>query len=257
MLDKYQKSNLQCGATLIHQQRRQPPLTVIKFFFPAGSSFDPPGKQGLAVLTGELLTTSSKKMDMYQFGRFTEKHGLKVSSSVSRDYTVISFTAINDNLPALYKIIDQVFNQPVFSGKAFERTKTRQLAEIRSRREQTSSFALDEGAQFFYGDHPYGSPLRGHLETVAELKPVDCRKFFEENITLSGLIISTVGEADTGKITTIAENLDLNSEPANRPQKNNFSPNRGRKIFHKQIEQPTHLLFYPAPALTAAEYIPL
>jgi predicted Zn-dependent peptidase len=257
MTGKYTKQTLDCGAKLIHQHRHQPPLSVIKFFFPVGSSCDPAGKEGLAVLTSELLTTSTEKLDIYQFSRFVENHGLKVSSSVGRDYTVLSFTAINENLPALFEIIEMVFNTPVFTGPAFERTKTRQLAEISSRADQTFSLAMDRGSQFFYGKHPYSSPLRGHEHTVDTLTPGDCRQFYRDNFSLSDLVVSTVGFCEPDKLEEIINGLDLEGNPRLYAGKEEFTPNSGREIIHKEIEQPTHLLFYPAPPLKSDNYIPL
>ncbi|MFB6355463.1 MAG: M16 family metallopeptidase [bacterium] len=241
------------GATFVHEYRETPPIVAIRIFLPGGSASESASQHGIAELTADLLTTQTKERDMYEFGRFVEDHGLKISGSAGHDYTLFSFTCTSDYREELLQLLNEIFMSPGFSEQAFERLKEQQLSKIKQRNDKAFDTAMNEAMKALYGDHPYNHDNDGSLDTVESLGIDDIRSYYENNYTTQKGIVSAVGDIQREELISGFDNLVLPAEePSLAPPVTESGAQRN--YVEMDVDQPTHMLAYPAGKIADPSY---
>lgn len=250
------RRTLDNGVTYFHEHRTTTPVIAIRVFVPGGSSLESRDREGLCHLTTNAMTRETDDMDMYEWSRFVDDHGLKINGSVSNDYSKLSMTGIDDYEDALMDAVRDVLTRPTFSPETIERLTRQQTANIRQRRDKAFSFAMDEARREFYGDHPYNHHKYGREETVGSFTAEDCREFYEKNIEAVAPIVSVVGPVEPSTIESVLEALG----PFDRNQSaipDVTDTHGSRTLRSRDVDQPTHVLTYPAPAIESEDYVPI
>jgi zinc protease len=248
------RRTLDNGITYFHEHRTTTPVIAIRVFVPGGSSLESRDREGLCHLTTNAMTRETGDMDMYEWSRFVDDHGLKINGSVANDYSKLSMTGIADYKDALMDAVRDVLTRPTFSPETIERLTRQQTAKIRQRRDQAFSFAMDEARREFYGDHPYNHHKYGREETVDSFNAEDCQQFYEEQIGSTAPIVSVVGPVDPSTIESVLEDLGpFNQNQSAVPDVTDTHVGRTRRS--RDIDQPTHVLTYPAPAINSGDYV--
>lgn len=250
----FTKSNLDNGITLMHEKQTTPPVVAIRIFIPGGSALEAEGQEGLTHLTARMLTRQTANRDMYEFSRFVDDNGLKINSSISNDYTRLSLTGVSEFRKTLLKATREILTEPGFDPDALERLRRQQLANIRQRRDQAFSYAIDEARSTFYGDHPYNHHKLGLEETVESFTARDCQNFYENQIQNKPVILSVVGDIEEDEVHSLFSDMG-----AYDSDESSVSPvpetNGGREFRTKDVDQPTHILVYEAPEISRDEYV--
>ncbi|MFB6344902.1 MAG: M16 family metallopeptidase, partial [bacterium] len=226
--DKITRTTLDNKLVLLHQYADTPPVVTIRLFLAAGSGLDPEGREGLAYLTANLLTARTSNKFHREFNRFKSQYGLTIGSSVYPDFTVFSFTCIEEHRENLLRTVKNLFSLSSVETDLFEQIKNKQLSSLASRRDQIRRVAIDRGLEGFYGEHPYRHPPIGRPEAVEDLTLDDAKTFFNKFFSLDEAIVSAVGTLTGSELSDAFEPLTLPSESATRPSGSPPSPDNDR-----------------------------
>jgi zinc protease len=177
------------------------PLVALRLYFEVGSSEDPPGKEGLAALTSDVLgeggttkRTYAEVLDaLYPLAAHIQVIG-------DKDSLVFEGTVHRDNLVAFAELLaDQVLS-PRFAVEDF--TRTRQNASdylaktLRGNNdEELGKQAL---ATLMYPGHPYAHPTTGTVAGLAAITLDDVRAFYATHFTRDRLIVGVAGGYPAG-----------------------------------------------------------
>src|SRR5262249_47043246 len=119
----------------------QDPNVYFRIWFKVGSQDDPPGKEGLAALTGQMISdggTQKLSYDKILEALFPLAAGY--NASVDREMSVVTGNVHRDNLDAFYQIFSDALEKPGFRKDDFERIKDAMISGI----ENTLRFSSDE-----------------------------------------------------------------------------------------------------------------
>jgi zinc protease len=182
------------GLTLVRQS--PPPSThsfSATFLTPAGWARDPPGSEGLALLTGRLLTSGTRRRDRIALAQLLDRHGANLSSDSDVESGELSIWGPSSSFPVLFDLFVEALQSPRFAAADLARTK-RQLMERQLREKtQPESRAGRELLRAIYPSrHPFRESGAGTISTVRSVRTDDLRRFHRQWwTTRKGLLVVT------------------------------------------------------------------
>lgn len=196
----------------------QDPNVAFKIWFKVGSQDDPPGKAGLAALTGALLSNGGTQTQSYD-QILAALYPLAASYGVSTDkeMTVFSGLTHRDNVGAFYPLFIDALLSPGFREDDFTRLRDNAINGI----ENELRFSSDEelGKATLYAQAWKGTPY-AHLDegTVQSLKALtlqDVKDFWAAHFTAQNAVIGLGGSYSEGLPARLL--ADLARLPAGTP----------------------------------------
>jgi zinc protease len=172
------------------------PLIAMEYAFSGGSSQDPPGKPGVGNLVADLLDEGSGDLDSKTYHERLDRRAIELSFAVARDHFRGSLRMLKDNKDEAYDLLRMALTSAHFEPTDVERIRSQVISNLR--RESTSPSAL-AGRKFLeiaFGDHPYGRPATGSLESVPKIEISDLKDYTRRIIARDTLRIAVVGDVD-------------------------------------------------------------
>jgi len=212
------------------------PAVSVAAWFQVGSYDDPPGKEGLARLTAQLLARGATQSHRYdEILTLLYPMAANYDISVDREMTVLSGRVHKDHAAAYLALFTEAFTRPGFDPADFERLKAETLAYM----QKNLRYALDEelGKAAFYGTlfagTTYAHPPQG---TVASLKSItldDVKTFWRTHFTGDRVVFGLAGgwtDEIRGALEAARGNLPAATAAAPRPPRPSVAPPKGRQV---------------------------
>ncbi|MFQ5767766.1 MAG: M16 family metallopeptidase, partial [Acidobacteriota bacterium] len=172
------------------------PNIAFKLQITAGSQDDPPGKEGLASLTADMIGeggTADRTYDQILAELFPL--AADYNMSVDKELTVLTGESYREAMEGFYPLLLDTILHPGFRQDDFNRLKSRALDQIQKQLRYSSDEELGKAA--LYGRIFKGTPY-GHLNlgTVAGLKAItlqDVKDFYKCHYTRDKVTIALGG----------------------------------------------------------------
>ena len=237
------------------------PMFSVRLVFAAGGARD--GAQpGISQLTSGMLGEGTRDMTPDEFHGRLEDTGAQMSTGSLRDMAWISMRSLTTtkvSTPAL-KLFCDVLRAPRFADDVFARAREEMLAGLQS--ERGSPGALGEKAMMYgmYGDHPYGIPSGGTLESVSNFSANNARVFYQKYYVAKNATIALVGALTTDEAHRITERISASLTVGEQASKlSAVKPLQAAVIKHIPFPGEQSHLFLAQPGLTRndPDYFPL
>ena len=156
------------------------PTISFSLSFGVGSQNDPPGKEGLAYLTGQMLADASTENRSYEAileALFPIASSYQVR--VDREITTLTGRSHRDNIGVFFELYSDAYLRPAFDSGDFERIRSDAVNYL----ENTLRFASDEELgkaalyEFVFAGTPYAHPTIGTVEGLQSITLEDVRAF--------------------------------------------------------------------------------
>jgi zinc protease len=188
------RTTLPNGLRVVVAEYHELPLLNVAVFVGAGAAQDPPGKEGLAMLTATTLKRGTKGMSAEQLSEAIESLGGAIGAQSGTDATIMTGEFLAGDLDRGLDLIRRVLREPDFARDEVRRAREEQLASLVAGLEEPSVVAERCFAPWLYGKHPYGLPPDGRRESVAELGRGDVRDFYDHWYRPNDTIFVLVGD---------------------------------------------------------------
>ena len=190
-------------ATLLVAERPGLPMVVMTMIFRSGAAVDPPGKQGVANLTAELVTRGTASYSGQALGEELDFLGTSLSLGAGNDSTTVNLTTLTKNLDKSFALLAEVLLSPTFPQKEFERIRQEIMGGIQSQEEDPGWVANKAFKEHLYPQHPYGRLVSGQSETLAAITPEDIKHYHATYYRPNNAIIAVAGEISQERITAL------------------------------------------------------
>ncbi|TAH37067.1 MAG: insulinase family protein [Planctomycetota bacterium] len=229
----------------------QDPNVSFKLWFKAGSQSDPPGKEGLAELTGAMISeggTRTRSYDQILEKLFPLAAGYGVS--VDKEQTVVSGVVHRDKVGAFYGLLVDAVVNPGFREDDFERLRDQAISSIENELRYSSDEELGKAAlvwRVFRGT-PYAHIEGGTVESLRAITLDDVRSFWAGHFTRDNLVIALGGAFPEDLPRRLAADLGRLPEgvpaapPAPAP-----APIQGRQVLLVQKPGPSTAISFGYP----------
>jgi zinc protease len=187
------------------------PFVAFEVWIKAGSQNDPPGKEGLALLTARLLSDGATQQDSYQ--AIVEKlypMAAGYGASVDKEMTVFRGVVHKDNLEAYYGLLRNALLTPAFTEEDFNRVK----AQLMNYDERGRRFNRDEELSkellywMAYQGTPYAHPVEGYVESVRAITLQDVKEFYARHYVRNNVVAGLGGGYPEGFVRRVRADLD-------------------------------------------------
>lgn len=181
------------GIVLLVAERPQVPIVAVRVFLKAGAVFDPADKNGLANLTGALLTRGAGSRSAQEIDATIEFVGGRLEAGAGRDGLTASLAVLSRDLKLGLDLLADVVRRPTFPEAELKRKVAEIQAAIQRSEENPEAVASRALARLVYPDHPYGRPVEGTRDSVGRLTREDVVGFWREHVRPDATVIAVVG----------------------------------------------------------------
>ncbi|QIZ82539.1 M16 family metallopeptidase [Thalassovita gelatinovora] len=183
------------------------PFVSLEIRFKGGASLDLPGKNGATNLMVGLLEEGAGDMDARAFARATESLAASFGFDQSDDAVSVSARFLTENRDQAVALLRAALIHPRFDPDAVERVRTQVLSNIKSDLKSPRDIAGRAFETLVFGDHPYGQPESGTLESVAALTRDDLIAAHQAALAKDRVAISAVGDIDADQLAALMDDL--------------------------------------------------
>jgi zinc protease len=172
------------------------PTIAVAAWLQVGSLDDPPGKEGLAWLTANMIARGATQKHRYdEILRLLYPMAASYEASVDREMTVLSGRVHRDHAAAYLDLFADAFTRPAFDAADFERLRAEALAYV----EKELRYALDEELgkaalqQSLFHGTGYAHPPEGLAASLGAITLEDVRAFWQAHYTADRLVFGLSG----------------------------------------------------------------
>ena len=196
-IHKYETQTLDNGLQLLWIQDQTLPYVSMEMMLRSGSSQDPAGKEGLAFLTGAMLSKGTKGRTAVQIAEDLDQIGSGFSANIEQDYMMLSSSSLSFDKDELLKLYSQIILQPSFTNAELDRLRKEALGGLQKLPDEPEEFVQYLLPPFLYGkNHPYGHEPQGTVHSMRSLKRADLQKFYQAAFTPDNAVLAVVGQFD-------------------------------------------------------------
>jgi zinc protease len=176
------------------------PIVAMEFAMSGGAAQDPDGKSGVANMVADLIDEGSGDLDSRTFHERLERRAIELNFSVSRDFFRGSLRMLRDDKDEAFDLLRMSLSSPHFDGADVERIRTQVLSGLKRETSNPSALASRKFLELAYGDHPYGRPTNGNLQSVPRITVADLKDYVGRVLTREKLKIAVVGDIDAASL---------------------------------------------------------
>jgi zinc protease len=203
------RKQLDTGAALLVLENHATPTISLRGSLRAGSYFEPRDKPGLARVTAEMLERGTERRSKLEIASELEAVGAQADFSADTFVVNIAARMLAKDLPTVLTSLAEMLREPSFPEDELEKLKQQTIAGIQEQQastgfrayEKLSSLIFDPANPFYL--HP-GEKL---IESINSITVEDVKSFHKERYGGRSLILSLVGDVDTGEVQRQFEEL--------------------------------------------------
>lgn len=204
MIREHRLSN---GVRVVVDPTPQAPLAALYLWFDAGASAERTGEFGLAHLLEHMLFKGTEKLGLGEAAARIEGLGGDLNAYTSFDETVLHATVASSAWKEALAITVDMARNASIDPDEFAREKPVVLEELRGYDNEPISVVADASSALLFGEHPYGRPILGSVDSVTNLGREDLVAFVERAYRPDATILSVAGDVDVDEVLEVAEAL--------------------------------------------------
>lgn len=196
------------------------PFVALELRFMGGAALDEPGAEGAVHLMAATLEEGAGDLDAEAFAAAREALAARLSFDARSDAVSVSARFLTENRDEAVALLHDALAEPRFDEAAVDRVREQVLSGLRSDATDPGAVASETFAQVAFGDHPYGGPVEGTMESVAALTPDDLRGAHRGALARDRVVAAAVGDIDAETLGRVLDELlgDLPREGAPLPE---------------------------------------
>ncbi|HKR00051.1 MAG TPA: pitrilysin family protein [Pyrinomonadaceae bacterium] len=242
------------GLKVLVKRRPGSQTVAAGLFLRGGSRNITADNAGIESLMLDVATEASVNFPRERLRAELSRMGTLLSASENYDYSVLSLTSTRANFDRSWEIFTDVALRPAFTKEDFELVKSRKVSGLRDDSDDPDTYLQRLQERVAYAGHPYLNRPQGTAESVQRLTLEDIRKYHQQMMQSSRLLLVIVGDLDAAALRTSITNTfgklprgDYRPEPI--PQLSFAAPT----VEVTQRGLPTNYIqgLFTAPALNA------
>jgi zinc protease len=225
---------------------------------PAGSSYDPQGKDGLASFAASLLDEGGGRLNSDAFHTALAVRAIKLSVSPDRDYLIVQLVTLTENAKDAFRLLGMALAKPRFDADAIQRVRAQILSTLQQEDEDPSDVANKAFYRSYFHDHPYAHAVNGTSATVSRIGAGDLKAFAATHWVSAGLKVAVSGDVDPAMLNRLLASAfgGLPNRPPAPPAMAIHVGQPGVQVVAMDVPQPTVVFGLPGFLRTDRDFIP-
>jgi zinc protease len=206
------------GIVLLVAERPAIPIVITRVLVRAGAVHDARDREGLANLTGALVTRGTARHTGPEIDTAIEFVGGSLEAGAGRDGFSASLAILKKDLDLGLDLLRDVILTPSFPEAELKRKVAEIQAAIKRSEESPETVGGRALARAVFPNHSYGRPTEGTVESVGRLTRDDVVKFHGDLFRPDQAIIAVVGAVTVDEArTAITRRFGAWARPASLP----------------------------------------
>jgi zinc protease len=190
----FEEKTLANGLRVVVIEQHENPSLSLQLLVPGGKVYAPPAKAGLADATAALLHEGTQTRSSQQIAETIDAVGGTLDTGASLESGFVSVLVTSDQLDLGLDLLSDVVLRPSFPAEELERWRNQTLSGLQIQQSDPSYVATAAFQRLVLGDHPYGEPSSGTVESVRGLTRDDLVAFHRRQYVPNEAILAVVGD---------------------------------------------------------------
>ena len=199
-----EKTTLPNGMRVWTVHHTQVPLVAFTLLVRRGAASDPPGFDGLAAVTADMLDEGSGDRSAIEMHEGLARLGAQFDTDIGSDATVASVTVLSRFAQHALALLSDIVVRPALREHDFARVRQLRLHRLTQLRDMPGAVADRAFLKLLYGAHPYGHSPIGSETSLAAMHVDDVRAFHARAIRPSAATLIAVGDCEHDRILRLA-----------------------------------------------------
>ncbi len=204
------------GAEIWFVEDHKIPVIALEAALPAGSSYDPSTKPGLANFAASMLDEGADKLDSKAFHEALADRAIQLSVVTDRDYLKISLLTETENAATAFHLLGLALQRARFDADAVGRVRAQILQNQAAETEEPETVATKGFFATYFSNHPYAHSPDGDTAGVNGVTQNDLRTFARTHWVRGGLKIAVAGDVGAATISSLLASA-FGGLPGNTP----------------------------------------
>jgi zinc protease len=186
------------------------PTISLSIQFAVGSQNDPPGKEGLAYLTGRMIAeASTQNHSLDEILKLLYPLAAAYDVRVDRERATLTGRTHRDNLGAYLDLFTDALLRPAFLQSDFERVKNDAINYVANTLRYSSDEELGKATlyEFVFRGTPYAHPSIGTVQGLTAVTLDDVRAFYRQHFTRANALLGVGGGYDNALVASLESAL--------------------------------------------------
>lgn len=196
------------GLSLMVVEQHELPVADFVMLVRTGGEADPSRLAGLASLTADMLDEGTRARNALQIADQTAFLGADLSTSSGWDRSVVSLHTTTTQMDSALALFADVVLDPAFPDAELARVRKERLTSLLQLEDYGPAIADRVFEKVVFGDrNPYGHPISGTRESVAEIARSDISAFYSTYYRPNNATLIVVGDVKPDDVERRAQAL--------------------------------------------------
>jgi zinc protease len=180
------------------------PVATVMLLIRRGAADDPPGKEGLAAITVDMLDEGTGPLSSIEVHESLGRMGAQLDSDIGPDAALLTVTIVSRFLEPAIGLLADIATRPSLTDDDFSRVRQLRQHRLTQLRDMPGAVADRAFLRLLYGQHPYGHMPLGNDSSLSSLTPDDVRAFHRDCIRPEDAFLIVAGDCDHASVESVA-----------------------------------------------------
>jgi len=190
------RTRLSCGTEIWTERMESMRSAAIGYWFRSGSAHEPDSMSGSAHLLEHMVFKGSLSRSALQIASDIEDLGGSLDAYTAHEHTAFLARVPDTHLETGIDVLSDLVFRPRLDATDLALEREVVLEEIARSEDTPDDLVFDLHAEFLYAGHPYGRPILGSRESVADLDADALRGLHAKTYHPSNLVIASAGRVE-------------------------------------------------------------
>jgi predicted Zn-dependent peptidase len=182
------------GLTVLLLEKHGVPIVNFAALVKTGSAADPPGEEGLASITAQLLRKGTRKRTAQQFAADADFTGGSFEAEASADFSTVQGEFLNKDLTRGLELFSDALLHPVFPQAEADKLLAQSLDGVRAAKDEARSVLGTYYKAYLFNGNGYGRTADGDEISLTKIHRDAIVKFYESYYAPGNIILAVAGD---------------------------------------------------------------
>jgi len=202
------------GLRVVLLERHLLPLVAMHMVVPAGAADDPPGKEGLAYATANMLDEGAGPRSAIALSDAIDRLGATVSTGASHDASWVALTTLKSHLDEAVAIFGDVVARPQLAATEWKRVHDLWINGLQARASNPQAVAGVVASRELFGASPYGHPVEGLVASAGRIRLPDVAAFYNQMWRRDRATLVVVGDVSRTDLDALVDTTFASWRPS-------------------------------------------
>lgn len=193
-LGAIQHLKLANGIPVVLYEKHDVPLAEVSVIVRTGAINDPEGKAGLASMVASMMTEGAGRRTALEVADAVDYLGAQLNAEAGNHTFGVSVNTPVATLDSALVLMADVLLRPAFPAAELERQRADRLTTLLQWRDDPNVLASILCNRALFGNHPYGIPSIGTVQSIRSFTTEDLRSFHAAHFGANLATIAVVGD---------------------------------------------------------------